>query len=190
MAPSVQAQQFHHESVKKETYTEIPLDRIKTFVPAFVLEQVGRSVYWTIRNSSRLFDYWVANAIKNEAYDLLIGYENADLHTFKAAKERGKITVLDLAQVHHNTIARINSRYRLDTLTAEQTRYIDHRKEQAFTYTDYVLTLSGFATDSLVEAGFAPDRIYQVALGIQTNLFTPIQKTVNGTSTYCLLGRL
>ncbi len=186
---------FRHSSsitnqLKKRLYTEIPLDRIKSFVPAFVLEQVGRSVYWTIRNSSRLFDYWVANALKNEGYDLLIGYENANLHTFKAAKERGKITVLDLAQVHHNTIARINSRYRLDTLTAEQTRYIDQRKEQAFTYTDYVLTLSGFATDSLVEAGFAPDRIYQVALGIETNLFTPIQKTVSGTLNLLFVGAI
>ncbi len=156
--------------LRKRLYIEIPLDRIKTFIPAFVLEQFSRSTHWMIKNSSRMFDYWVANAIKNEVYDLIIGYENANLCTFKAAKAHGKITVLDLAQVHHNTIARINSHYRLDTLTDIQTQYIDHRKERALSYTDYVLTLSGFATDSMVENGFAIDRIYQVALGIQTDL--------------------
>ena len=176
--------------LKKRMYTGIPLELIKTFVPAFILERFGRSIYWTIKNSSRLFDYWVANAIKNETFDLIVSYENANLYTFRTAKDRGKITVLDLAQVHHNTIAGINTLHRLNTLANKETQYIDRRKEQALGYTDYVLTLSGLATDSLVKNGIARDRIYQVALGIQADLFSPRQKTVNGTLNLLFVGAI
>ncbi|WP_345244854.1 glycosyltransferase family 4 protein [Nibrella saemangeumensis] len=51
--------------------------------------------------------------------------------------------------------------------------YVNWRKDAALAVTDYIFSLSGFATHSLVENGIQPYRIYELNLGVNLELFRP-----------------
>ncbi|MEM9885170.1 MAG: glycosyltransferase family 4 protein [Bacteroidota bacterium] len=181
--------------LRKRNFPGIPADRISHFPDLLVYHKLFTSdIESKIKKSFKRFDQAVAGAISKVDYDIALSYENANLHTFQAAKQQGKITVLDLAQVHHNTIADINDIVPLEKgLTREKMRYMNALKDEALAYTDYVLTLSSFARDTMMEQGVAPERLYTANLGINPELFTSkkawnqnqkIQFLFVGTMTY------
>jgi glycosyltransferase involved in cell wall biosynthesis len=117
------------------------------------------------------FDARVAKAIQRLDFDLLITYENSNLLTQQRAKKAGKVTILDLAQIHHVDI--------LDSMrlfgTAEQVGYerdrVNPKKEAALGFTDYIFCLSDYAKASLVQHGFSEHRIFKMNLGVNLNRF-------------------
>ncbi|QHT65766.1 glycosyltransferase family 4 protein [Rhodocytophaga rosea] len=146
------------------------------------------NVRW-ISYSDRLYDWYVSRQITKEKVNIVIGYENASLLTFKAAKNSGKITVLDLAQVHHKLIEKLRDEYTdfrktlsSDTLFAET----NSLKTEHYKYTDYVFTLSTFARQTLVDAGFPESRIYTLNLGFDPNNFA-LKSQYNTSATFKLL---
>ncbi len=112
------------------------------------------------------FDRAVAGRLRRHAFDLVVTYENANRHTVRIAKKLGKTTVLDLAQIHHEDIAR----YGKDFMAARQWRleveYINPRKAEALGYTDYVIALSSFAAESMRKNGWPSERLFTVPLGV------------------------
>lgn len=165
--------QSFQKELKKRTYQHIPPQLIHHFPALLVYHKFFTGdIDSKIKTSFKRFDRAVAKAIEREDDDLIISYENANLHTFETAKAQGKATILDLAQVHHNTIAAINDIVVLEKgLDKEKMRYMNERKAMALEQTDYVLTLSGFARDSMIENGFAADRVFTANLGINPELF-------------------
>jgi glycosyltransferase involved in cell wall biosynthesis len=131
-------------------------------------EQISKFIY-------PKFDLWVSKQLKASTYNILIGYENINLHTFKRAKELGVITILDLAGIHHDQATEINSKFGLlDNGTyPDLSKWINQRKENALSYTDYILTLSTFAKEGVLEAGISPDSVYKVNLGVNLKNFSP-----------------
>lgn len=117
------------------------------------------------------FDRIVARTILKMDFDLLITYENSNLLTQQSAKKAGKVTILDLAQIHHVDI--------LDSMrlfgTAEQVAYerdrVNPKKEAALGFTDYIFCLSDYAKASLVQHGFSEHRIFKMNLGVNLNRF-------------------
>ncbi|WP_338875064.1 glycosyltransferase family 4 protein [Spirosoma sp. SC4-14] len=150
-----------------------------------------RHEFGIMRIAFPLFDRWVARQIRRtESFDMIIGYENSNLITFQTAKQLGKVTILDLAQVHHNLIDSIGTNFRINGLTREQTEYINQRKQAALDATDYILTLSSFATQSLTENGICRSRIHEVNLGIDVQKFTPVEKPLGGPFRVLFVGEV
>jgi glycosyltransferase involved in cell wall biosynthesis len=160
------------EKIKKQHFVGISNDQTVHFPFIALLKKVIKSEYWNVKIAHVWFDKLVANALKKADFDLLIGYENCNLLSFKMAKKRGKITILDLASMHHNF--QIEARKDVELIQNHaEIEYISQRKERALMLTDYVFTLSDLAKKSLVDNGFPAQRIFKTYLGVNHQIFTP-----------------
>jgi glycosyltransferase involved in cell wall biosynthesis len=168
-------------TLRKREFSQIPSDKITSFYLSALLTRLSSNGYWQMGVACQLFARWVAAQLRQKPdFDLVIGYENANLELFRAARKLRKRTVLDLAQVHHNLIDSIRDEFHIDDLTPAQNRYVNRRKQTALDQTDYILTLSSFATQSLVANGIGRSRIYEVNLGIDPVHFRPASKPDDG----------
>jgi glycosyltransferase involved in cell wall biosynthesis len=115
----------------------------------------------------RLHDRWVASKM-DATCKVFIGYEESSLRSFLKAKEKGIITVLDLAQVHYKTIDFISQQHSVfkDLFKDKKLRdKINKIKHEELHLADYVICLSDFAKTSLVKEGFNKDKIFVAHLG-------------------------
>jgi glycosyltransferase involved in cell wall biosynthesis len=161
--------------IKKQHYNGIENDKIVHFPLIAFFKKIIKSEYWGLKTTHKWFDMWVASILKTTDYDLLIGYENSNLASFKAAKKQGKITVLDLTGVHHgfqNGVLTKAGVYK----NQKELAYISEQKNRALAYTDYIIALSSFAEKTLIDNGFPANRIYKAFLGINQTVFTPKQQ--------------
>ncbi len=145
---------------------------IEHFPALFAADRLmSKSLADRIRFGYEWFDRAVAKHLNRNHFDLIITYENANRHTLRTARMLGKTTVLDLAQIHHRDIAE----YGREFMTPEQRRaeveHINPRKEEALSHTDYVLTLSRFAAQSMLRHGWPAERLFTVPLGVDTARF-------------------
>ena len=157
---------------QKRAFTGIDNDQIKHFPIIALLTNCLKSEYWRTFIAYKWFDKSVAQRLKYADFDIVIGYENINLHSFKVAKQRGKTTVLDMAAIHHNFQNPILTQLGTYEHT-EQLNRICAQKEEALTYTDYILTLSSFAEYTLIQSGFPSERIFKTYLGVNQAVFTP-----------------
>jgi glycosyltransferase involved in cell wall biosynthesis len=172
----IKAPQYFKQILKKKLqkryFTSVDSAKIVHFPFIFLLSRILKSEYQTVRYAEKWYDTWVANRLRKEDFDILIGYENCNLASFKTAKMQGKITVLDMAAVHHQfqnpiltAAGTYHSTYKID--------YICSKKEAAYQYTDYVFALSTFAEKTMIDGGFSAERIYKTYLGINQAVFVP-----------------
>lgn len=160
--------------LRKRLFSEIPVSKIVHFPVLFALERLLRSQFPHVsRMIGDQFDRQVAQQLKRLTGDLVITYENTNRATMRTAKQLGKVTVLDLAQIHQEDIVQFG-RWFMSTerLHTEQT-VVNPRKATALQHTDYVLALSSFAADSMVRNGWPPERLFIVNLGIDPQRFVP-----------------
>ncbi len=160
------------KTLQKRSFTDIDSRIIEHFPLIALVSKLIRSDYWRTFIAYKWYDRVVAQRLKSADFDIFIGYENCNLLSFKAAKQRGKITVLDLAAIHHSFQNPVLIKLGTFQNTAELDR-ISAQKDQAFTYTDYILTLSNFAEHTLIESGFPANRIYKTYLGVNHLVFKP-----------------
>jgi len=165
-----------HTILQKRFFAPLHSSHIHTFPYAEVARQLtGFSYHY----ADSIHDRYVARFGNLTAADIVIGYENASLQTFRKAKQHGKLTILDLAQVHHRFIAGLRDTYPAFRQTLEPEnhfREVNHRKEEQYRYTDYVFVLSSLAHQTLTEAGFPADRIYTLNLGFDPSEFLPKER--------------
>jgi glycosyltransferase involved in cell wall biosynthesis len=124
----------------------------------------------------RFHDRAVAARLSRYNPDIVIGYEKSSLETFRRAKQMGKITVLDLAQVHYSHIMELRRKYRdMGEIVKDEKFYakINQTKAAEYEHTDYILTLSNYARQTLLDAGVPEKKVYTVNLGFDPTLFTP-----------------
>ncbi len=158
--------------VQKFFFKDLDESRIAHFPVLFFMLKLMRSEYWCVRLPWALFDRWTERKLRGADFDIVIGYENTTLATFTAAKKAGKITVLDMGGVHHgfqNPILTAVGAYQ-DPVAVD---FISKKKEAALAVTDHVLTLSKFGERALLAAGFPPERVHTVYLGINQSVFSP-----------------
>jgi glycosyltransferase involved in cell wall biosynthesis len=166
------AQQYLNQKLQKRYFKEVDSSKIIHFPFIFLLSRIIKTEYESVRYVEKLYDKWVAQRLKKEQYDILIGYENCNLESFKTAKKAGKITVLDMAAVHHQCQNPILTA--AGTYTPQYNiEYICQRKDEAYEYTDFVFALSKFAEKTMIEGGIPANRIYLTYLGINQSVFTP-----------------
>lgn len=164
---------FWREHLRKRQFAGVPNAAIRSHYVSAWLTRLTRSSYWHVRLAYWLFDGWVARHLRRDAhFDVLIGYENSNLRAFQTARQLGKVTILDLAHVHHAESLAIRQRFTGATPDAP-TQYVNARKQRALAVSRYVFTLSGLATDSLTARGFPRERIYELNLGVDSQFFRP-----------------
>ena len=165
---------FLHWVFRKRAFDQIPASRITHFPFLFLLERLLRKRFPKISQcTGDLFDKAVARKLNTSPAQVVITYENTNRATMKIAKNLGKITMLDLAQIHHNDIVRYGQWFlSSERLHAELTR-VNPRKEAALKFTDYVCTLSTFAADSMIKNGWPASRLFILNLGIDPERFSP-----------------
>jgi glycosyltransferase involved in cell wall biosynthesis len=117
-----------------------------------------------------LFDAWVARRLRRlPPVEAVVAYENGALLTFREAKRKGMITVLDAASLHHET---------QDALWAPRESAAVHerivrRKDAELALADYVLCISEMAADSYRHSGLSESRIRVVTPGADITRFSP-----------------
>ena len=129
----------------------------------------------------RLHDFWVSKKIKNESF--VIGYEECCRDTFKQAKKKGIITILDLAQIHYKEIETISKDFPVFSEIYKNKNLrnkINSIKREEIELADYIMCLSTFAKESLIKYGYPSHRIFVVNLGFDPLKFKP-KKTYSQT---------
>ena len=150
----------------------------------------GRFIYSTERRNfleDSWHDLWVSKKIDKIKPDFIIGYEKSCYKSFNAIKKNGGIAVLDLAQVHVNYISKLRTRFNFfSNITGSKNLFckIRYRKLKEYELADYILVLSSFAKQTLINEGVAPSKIYLVNLGFDPSRFiTKINYTNNHDTT-------
>jgi glycosyltransferase involved in cell wall biosynthesis len=140
----------------------------------FLQSKLNNQLPANISGPYKKFDSWVSSQLEKEKPGIIISFENCNAQTFRTARQLNIVTVLDLAQIHHQEIYRIFSEYHLhDELEAEKDPVMNKLKEEALSCTDYIFTVSEFAKDSLVKNGFEKEKIFVNHLGVNTGIFYP-----------------
>ncbi|MBB4062404.1 glycosyltransferase family 4 protein [Salinibacter ruber] len=114
------------------------------------------------------FDRWCARQLPGDL-DAVVCYENAALHTFRAAKKRGITTILDAASFHHQWQDAVYEPVEPPDAHAR----INAHKDKEIALADHVLTVSELARDSYVEGGVPDDKVTAVPMGADLSDFSP-----------------
>ncbi len=158
--------------LRKRFFMDIESHLITHFPRIAIWSAFVKSEYQRVFKVYKSYDKSVARRLKTMDFDIFIGYENSSLESFKVAKQREKITVLDMAAIHHSFQNPILTQ--LGTYAhGEELDRICTQKEEALTYTDYIFTLSNFAEYTLIQSGFPSERIFKTYLGVNQSVFSP-----------------
>ncbi|HMI66036.1 MAG TPA: glycosyltransferase family 4 protein, partial [Cyclobacteriaceae bacterium] len=141
----------------------------------------GRGVNGAQLKLEKQQDRFAARLVAKHKPKIVVGYEIASKRTFAEARSRRIITVLDLAQIHYQDIIEIAGRYPpMDyILKNPYLEEINTRKQSEYESADFIITLSSYARQSLLKRGFPADKVYEVNLGFDVNLFTPKRQYEN-----------
>ena len=160
--------------VRKRRFPGIPPSKIRHLPLLFLLERVLRDRLPAIgRLLADRFDRRVAARVQSSSSNLVLTYENANRRTIRAAKQAGKTTVLDLAQIHHEDIAQYARWFMSPEALRAEIEVVNLRKVEALQYTDYVLVLSSFAAESMLRHGWPAERLFTINLGVDVQRFSP-----------------
>ncbi|PEN12614.1 hypothetical protein CRI94_13950 [Longibacter salinarum] len=160
--------------LEKHSLLPLPDEAVRHNVVAPVVRRVAKllphahTVDWMHR-SMRWFDRWCANRVSSlNDVGAVICYENAALHTFRAAHRQDMATILDAASFHHAWQDRHYDYPESDAVHRRITEHKDAEIEQA----DYVLTVSELARQSYIDAGFDPVRVAAIPVGCDLERFS------------------
>lgn len=160
------------QALRKRDFAGVNPKFIRHFPLYWAISYFGKwDLYQTVY---RWFDRQVAKRLKRIDFDLLIGYENANLESFKLAKQLGKTTLLDLAAVHHQHYENLFVQYpAYRSILPHEAYFLDlnRYKTKALQYTDHCFCLSSYARQTLIEGGLRPEQIHIVNLGTNLQLF-------------------
>jgi len=106
------------------------------------------------------YDWWVAKHIPRLKPKVVVAYENAAHHTFRAAKAIGARCILEAPSLHHLAGARL-----MKTQATPYLAEINRRKDEEVALADMVLTCSPLAANSYIEAGVSSHKVYSMLLG-------------------------
>ena len=129
-------------------HTNIPL--------AILIKSIPREFSWI-----DLFDHWVAyNIAKRNDYNIFIGWSGMSLHSIRAAKEKGKITILERGSSHIE--------YQNAILKDEYSKYgqnfsinsrVIEKELQEYETCDFISIPSTFVKNSFLERGFKEEKL-------------------------------
>lgn len=186
--------------LSKKSYSRISDSSVEQFP---VVEVVRESIERITRSGftdnfmyfrNRVHDYYACLRLDKYNPDIVIGYETSSRKTFKAAKMKGRICILDLAQVHYNYLEQLNGIYPELKLLHNDKKLMDRvnrYKQDEIELADYFFVLSDYARKSLTDNGIEEDRIFKINLGFDKKIFTrKINYSSNGRFRLLFVGSI
>jgi glycosyltransferase involved in cell wall biosynthesis len=168
--------------LEKHSLLPLPDDQVQHNLIAPLARRVFEAVLpqdvavdWSHR-SQDWFDRWCASRLHDVDTQAVVCYENAALHTFRAAKERGWATILDAASFHH---AWQDRHFDYPESDAAHER-ITARKDREIELADYVLTVSELARESYIDGGVPPERVASIPVGCDLDRFQSTAERTRG----------
>ncbi|MDM0077831.1 glycosyltransferase [Variovorax sp. J2P1-59] len=131
------------------------------------------------------FDAWAARQILQFRPKVVVAYENAAYHTFKAAKAIGARCVLDAAAFHHQAAAEL-----IGAHATPYTPEINRRKDEEVQMADLILTCSPLAAESYVSNGVSRDKLRPLLLGAEPPPQIPVWQPPQGSPRFVFAGTL
>ncbi|MGC8751809.1 glycosyltransferase family 4 protein, partial [Hydrotalea sp.] len=131
-----------------------------------------RRSFW----EDRLHDQWVARWVARHQPCIFIGYEKSAFKSFGAVQQYGGYCILDLAQVHPRYIAQLRQQYPFfAAITGSPSLFqkVCNIKLAEYERAAQIWVLSGFAQNTLVQAGISPHKIRCMHLGADRQIFKP-----------------
>lgn len=131
-----------------------------------------------------IFDLWARRYIKK--CDLFVGWSQVCMHSLRRAKDLGAITLLEHPMPHVASWMRIVTEELETWGKGSHGSYslfpgpLIKRMHSEYSISDRISTLSTFATSTFLEAGFPEERLIQVPLGVDVELFRPAPRRNEG----------
>jgi len=120
-------------------------------------------------------DDFTVKQLKRCKPEIVLGYEISSMKTFRVARSRNIITVLDLAQIHYQDVLEIAQSFPEMSyiLKNPYLAEINSRKQTEYELADFIITLSSFASKSMINRGIPSEKVYEINLGFDLEVFTP-----------------
>lgn len=158
-------------------YAPVPLEpaRARWFPWTPALRRVGDALLpagaatWTDFAACRLFDRWAARELGGMQAGAVIACEISALATFREARRRGLVSILDAPSIHHAAQDRLHG----TTDSPALHRRIVRIKDEEIALADHILTVSELARRTYLEAGVPAEKVHAVPLGADLELFSP-----------------
>ena len=158
-------------------YAPVPLaaDRVRwaPWVPA--LRRLGDRLLpadaarWNDFRACRAFDRWAARRLRGSGASAVIACEISALSTFREAKRRGMVAILDAASIHRAAQDRLHG----TTDSPRLHRRVAEVKDEEIALADHILTVSELARQTYLDAGVPAEKVHALTLGADTELFSP-----------------
>jgi glycosyltransferase involved in cell wall biosynthesis len=115
----------------------------------------------------RLFDRWAANRSSRTEANAVLACEISARDTFRAARRRGWVTLLDAPAIHPDSQERWHGHSEPDRVN----RRLREIKFEEIELADAVVTVSEFARETYLSAGVPAEKVLAVSLGADLDLF-------------------
>jgi glycosyltransferase involved in cell wall biosynthesis len=117
---------------------------------------------WCVHRLQNIFDLRMSCKITELKPEIVICYENAALHSFRAAKKIGAVCILDAASIHYNAQTEaLGLEADLDPV------WIKRRKKEEIDLADVILTCSEWARETYIANRVAPSKLLTCQLGAE-----------------------
>lgn len=131
------------------------------------------------------FDHWAAQQILRARPKVVVAYENAAFHSFRAAKAVGARCILDAAAFHHRAAAEL-----LGGVDTPYTPEINRRKDEEVRLADLVITCSPLAAESYRDNGVPASKLQPLELGADRPAGVPAWQPHDGPPRFVFAGAL
>jgi glycosyltransferase involved in cell wall biosynthesis len=133
----------------------------------------NRTTSWF--KTSQAFDYKVSRRLKKSESRIFIGTETCAKDSFRIAGERGMIKILDCPQVHPNFLTKLLAEAADDLGVPPPPAFdspeLTKRKAEEFEMADVILIISRIHRRSFLEAGFADEKLVEIPLWVDPELW-------------------
>ena len=163
--------------ISRQSLIELPRRMVSWNPVAPIMRRGGTALFgrklgaWVEHAGYSAFDRWAARKLAEIRPTAIISYENAALHSFRAASDRGLLKILDAASIHHIVQDRVTQYQESGALH----QLIGKIKNQEIALADHILTVSALAKQTYIDAGVLPENISVVPVGADLALFEPQQ---------------
>jgi len=126
---------------------------------------------------AELFDRWASRRVDPET-EILVAFSSFGLHTMRAVKASGTITVAESGWTHivHLRDLVQEEHKRLGLPAPRIDERLVHKQLREYHEADYIGVLSSFSRQSFIRRGIPPERIVCIPPGVDVKLFQPRAK--------------
>ena len=131
------------------------------------------------------FDKLVSRIISKEKATIVLGYDSCSLLTFKAAKQKGIICILDqvIGHFQHGNLLLSEEKKLIpefsDSIVLDLSDSLGERSAQEIELSDWILVASDYVKDTFIKNGVPSSKLLVCPYGVDINQFHPVNLNKN-----------